>query len=258
MTTKPTSPTLSETTLVRLQEMATKLLLLGQATMQTYSKGELTHPLLFPLCEEILELEKQEMQRNEQMGSAATPDTIKPVVSDSAVISEPSPPEPETINPELLFATPLPTVVAQFTPPTPELVITCHHCGAPLTTGRKFCTQCGASVIPTGAITPTPPGNLITPPVTQLKCPSCHEVVAPDMLFCTNCGYQLQAAKPVEPVSRPQTPTPPVFTPTLTTATPQITPPTAGPITQYCNNCGLGLPAAMTVCPECGSRDIGA
>lgn len=258
MTTKPTSPTLPETSLTRLQEMATKLLLLGQATMQAYAKGELAHPLLLPLCEEIRQLEKQNVLRNEQTESTATPDTIKPVVPDSVAVSEPPPPEPQMMDPEMSFVTPLPTVVAQFTPPTPDPVITCHHCGAPLTAGRKFCTQCGASVIPTGTITPAPPDHLMTPPVTPLKCPSCHEAVAPDMLFCTNCGYQLQAAKSLEPMARPQIPTPPSLTPIITATTPQVVPPAPGLITQYCNNCGLGLPATMTVCPECGSRDIGA
>jgi len=29
------------------------------------------------------------------------------------------------------------------------------------------------------------------------------------------------------------------------------------PAEQFCNNCGRGVAKGETVCPECGSRDIG-
>ncbi len=261
MTTRPPTSSLSEIPINVWQQMATKLVMLGQATMQAYAAGELDHPSLLPLCMEIVSLEPQLFPSKTEMDDPAPSPVVAPVPSESVSLPEPAPvlkprlPEPE-IAPALNKGTP--TLVTHYTPPPSAPVLTCQQCGTPLVSGRKFCTRCGASVMPTGAITPANQSQPSTATPTKFKCTSCNEVVPPDALFCTNCGYQLRPQNPGVPVSRPLAPTV-VMSPPIPTA--GIIPSSVGTpsssITQYCNNCGLGLPATVTVCPDCGSRDIG-
>ena len=57
----------------------------------------------------------------------------------------------------------------------------CSECGAELTEGVKFCSECGTKV-----------------PV-QNKCPSCGAICVPGAKFCGECGHKLSAAPTTTP-----------------------------------------------------------
>jgi class 3 adenylate cyclase len=64
----------------------------------------------------------------------------------------------------------------------------CSKCGSENPTGKKFCSECGASLL--------------------THCPQCNAVNAPTAKFCGECGVPL-----AEPIRTPEPATPPVKTP---------------------------------------------
>ncbi len=55
--------------------------------------------------------------------------------------------------------------------------IVCSSCGKAINKGSKFCSSCGAPIMP---LTEEKPKNRV--------CPNCGNVVPPDLKFCTECG----------------------------------------------------------------------
>jgi RNA polymerase subunit RPABC4/transcription elongation factor Spt4 len=110
----------------------------------------------------------------------------------------------------------------------------CINCGTTLRPGRRFCHQCGE-------------------PVAEMAVDRFPEMTVPR-----------DAASPPSPagaaLSPPVTTLPREEWPTIISSPPPTTPsnaPAAPAMARFCNNCGLGLAADATVCPDCGSRDIG-
>jgi len=115
--------------------------------------------------------------------------------------------------------------VAEAPPAAPAELSFCTNCGAPLRLGRRFCHVCGASVA---------------------------EMVAD--LFPTTSRLDEESPLPSPATPREEWPTFVSDAPRYQAG--------AGPLplpamARFCNNCGLGLDAGATVCPDCGSRDIG-
>ncbi|HOU40078.1 MAG TPA: zinc ribbon domain-containing protein [Promineifilum sp.] len=113
----------------------------------------------------------------------------------------------------------------------------CTNCGAPLRPGRRFCYRCGASVA--------------------------------EMAAEVGAGAPPAAEPALPPVpARPPVPEPPPASgpssewPTIVGDVPNFedvatAPPASLPaLARFCNNCGLGVAAGVTVCPECGGRDF--
>lgn len=100
----------------------------------------------------------------------------------------------------------------------------CTNCGATLRSGRRFCHRCGASVAEMAAAPPVPPADAALPP-------------------------------PVATVPREEWPTIVSDPPRYVVGNAPVMP-VAPAMARFCNNCGLGLDADVTVCPDCGSRDI--
>lgn len=107
--------------------------------------------------------------------------------------------------------------------PAPELRF-CTNCGAELRPGRRFCHRCGESVarMLAEALGDDAPPPAAPPPAAP-------------------------------PPSRDEWPTFISDAPRYETSAPPAPVPA---MARFCNNCGLGLDANATVCPECGSRDI--
>jgi predicted ATPase/class 3 adenylate cyclase len=66
-------------------------------------------------------------------------------------------------------------------------VATCASCGAENASGKKFCTECGASLV--------------------LACPACGVAVGPDEKFCGECGTPLSSVASA-PAPQPEAPEP--------------------------------------------------
>jgi predicted amidophosphoribosyltransferase len=217
-----------------LQELATKTMQLGQLTLGLYAQGELTHQAVNPLCDELLALEEKLTPQ------AAASASAEPVEAETAVA-----PSPE---------------------PTSTLT-QCPQCQTAVVPGRKFCTNCGFNLSTVEAapsvstaphdtqaspgpesppsLSPAASPQALTPPVSG-NCITCGATLQSDAAFCTNCG---------EPIASMTAQTEASFMPA---AMPVTVPPspvsdsqTVGPITQYCENCGKGVAAEITVCPEC-------
>jgi len=108
-------------------------------------------------------------------------------------------------------------------------------------------------------------------PLPEPEAPSSAPAASDEPRFCINCGEKLRPGKrfchrcgtPVSemfPGSASEKPAPAVVSaaapaPFLFASPP---PPVERPaeLTRFCNNCGLGVAVGVTVCPDCGSRDI--
>lgn len=228
------------------QQVALKTMQLGQVTLDLYAQGQLIHPALSPLCDELLAFEKQMM-----------PAAHIEVIEEKAAVSGPTtqPPPSETVVPR-----------------TEEPAVTLAHCPQCQTvvgSGKKFCTVCGFRLVPqefvpqtelpgeqipttpetwvpTNPITTMPPAALISPPSqtdpssTNGKCVACGLVLQPGSAFCTNCGQPVMQTEQQPLASSIDSPLP--------LSNPAVV---ASPIAKYCENCGRGLPAEISVCPDC-------
>lgn len=116
-------------------------------------------------------------------------------------------------------ATPLPEPEAPSPAPAPsDEPRFCINCGEKLRPGKRFCHRCGT-------------------PVSEMFPGSASEKPAPAVV-----SAEAPAAPAPFLFAPPPPPPPPVERP--------------AELTRFCNNCGLGVAAGVTVCPDCGSRDI--
>ena len=100
----------------------------------------------------------------------------------------------------------------------------CINCGATLRPGRRFCYRCGASVVEMAAVPPVPPADASLPsPVATLPREEWPTIVSDPPRYVAGNAPAMPAAPAMA---------------------------------RFCNNCGLGLGVDVTVCPDCGSRDI--
>lgn len=124
---------------------------------------------------------------------------------------------------------PAPTAGEPLPEPAADLRF-CTNCGATLRPGRRFCHRCGASVaemvaelFPAPAAPPTPPA---------------------------------EAPLPSRITTLPREEWPTIVSDSLPHLAAEGAPAAPAAMARFCNNCGLGLAAEATVCPDCGSRDI--
>ena len=67
--------------------------------------------------------------------------------------------------------------------------IVCPTCGRPLSADDRFCTGCGATILP--------PARSVTLPMPPARtCPHCGKTVQAEDLFCPQCGQPLPQAVP--------------------------------------------------------------
>jgi len=68
----------------------------------------------------------------------------------------------------------------------------CPNCGTEVSEGDRFCSDCGASLGPSGKETEA----------VALYCRKCGSKLPEGATYCTNCGTPLRAAPPVAPEAR--------------------------------------------------------
>jgi hypothetical protein len=172
-----------------------------------------------PPRDPVHHVEQEEPAHEEQEN--ATADTSDESEVDAPVATA-TPDEPDAPAPE----------------PTAELRF-CTNCGAELRPGRRFCHRCGASVaeMVSELMPPAPPASGAIAP-DDIALPPREATPQGTPLFSS--GHEewptFISSAPQQDASRYDAPPP--------------------PMARFCNNCGLGLDADTTICPDCGSRDI--
>lgn len=254
-----------------LQQVTRKTVELGQVVLALYADGRLAHEAIAPICEELLALEKQMMSAPEE--------PLAVIEEQTAVIVPEFVPAPS----ETAVSPPPPSI-----PATPSHCPQCHSVVAP---GKKFCTTCGFRLIPAAELVSSPPPTSYAPdmppttyptvietpggdptvssaravpppmvieaPIQEAtipgKCITCGVELMPEAVFCTNCG------QPIGPSQAPPNIQSDSFPPASSFAgSDPITQPDwaismpVGPVAKYCENCGKGLTADVSICPECG------
>jgi RNA polymerase subunit RPABC4/transcription elongation factor Spt4 len=252
-----------------VQQMVQQSIELAQATLLLRRQGVLTHDTLFPLCDELLQLEQKLRAL-----PAGQPQSATAAVQPAPVSPGIAAPAQEAVNPASQAVS----------------APTCPRCGAVLRPNKPFCSTCGFR-LPAGDALPddaspggmsaaaTAPPALAAPPVGPVSppvapppiipavlsapvpagvspagapapaaaghCTQCGNLLQEDALFCTYCGQPLTAMAVAPSFTAPP--------PAAVVSSPMVAPPVAaGPVTQYCDNCGRGLTADTTVCPDCG------
>ncbi|MHA1269589.1 MAG: double zinc ribbon domain-containing protein [Candidatus Helarchaeota archaeon] len=66
------------------------------------------------------------------------------------------------------------------------LELICDKCGAPLVPGSNFCSNCGDKV---------ETFNIPASKSDEKICPSCHESITDDQIFCIRCGQEIKCDK---------------------------------------------------------------
>lgn len=260
-----------------VQQVTLKTVELGQTVLALYSDGHLAHEAIAPICEELLALEKQMMPAPEEtpaleeQTAVITPEPI--ALPPETAVSPPPPPIPapsshcpqcqSAVAPGKKFCTTcgfrLIPAEALVPPPPPNPSVP----EAPPSTFPTVVATPGGAPIVSSSVAVPPPTAVETPlqaaPMPG-KCITCGAELVPEAAFCTNCGQSIgpSQALPIAPsITQPDLPS----SASSFTGSDPITQPDwsgsmpAGPVAKYCENCGKGLPADVTICPECsGSR----
>lgn len=183
---------------------------------------------------------------SEQQAPAAQPAAVAPIPAAPAV----TPP----VAPQ---AAPQPRPMPQ---PMQSQADLCPSCGASVTPGEMFCSECGSRL---AAPTPEPvaaPEPVVAPePVTVAtaskgQCPFCGAAANPKDEFCYACGAQLAGgatiAQPAAPATKPIPAPAPIQAVEPVDAAAQPSP--------ICAACGAQVPEGQAFCPFCGAAVIGA
>lgn len=165
-------------------------------TMELFISGQITHPELVPLCQELENLRQQfEQMQNEmrqiQAAQAQAQGQLPPGAS-------PYPP-PMGENPALYPSTITDVGATQLAPPPPE-----------------YPSYMGSTE---GELTPPPPPDVISaassaypaaqPIMDMTRCPACGYEVQPQHAFCQRCGTRIQSNQQgFQPTARGNNPGP--------------------------------------------------
>ena len=74
-------------------------------------------------------------------------------------------------------------------------IVICHNCSGEVSDDMKFCGCCGSAVI-------TAPVD-VEPASNDSLCLKCGFVLAPDSLFCTSCGNNVEPLADLIPADKP-------------------------------------------------------
>jgi rRNA maturation endonuclease Nob1 len=239
---------------------------LGQSTLAAYHAGEITHPQLASICQQIDALNEQIAQREARIEQIRVEKLASPPIPPTAGPSIPCPNCRQWIPAEAKFC---PSCGHKIPPPAPAGAV-CTACGSPMPAGAQFCPACGARRAPAPPPPPTPP-----PPQT-IRCTGCGAELPAVAVFCPDCGTRVSGAvsyaPPPERASEAWRPPEPRESPAPAPA-PWASPEAAAPpdlgsdvepwsdadqasaaATKRCVVCETELPIEAVFCPECGAR----
>ena len=263
---------------------------LSQAALTAYRAGEIAHPQLVSICQQIDALNEQIGQREARIKQIhaeklATPPVVPPAVQ----VGVPCPSCKQLIPEGAAFCPVCGYKIPKAAAPAGSV---CPSCGNPMLPGAQFCPHCGARRAPA--------------PQT-IRCTGCGAELPAIAVFCPNCGTRVSAIASPAPSSPPATPAPVPVAPTPAAVTPvlpeepvvseevEVTPgpepevalpfdepaevvapvtpeaalppdepaevvaPVASgaapePLTKLCSSCQAKLPIEAIFCPDCGAR----
>lgn len=175
------------------RDIKTQLDALGRATLAAYRGGEITHPQLVSICQQIDALNEQIAQREARIeqirAEKLAPPPAPPTAGPSSI---PCPHCGQRIPAEARFC---PVCGHQIPPPAPAEGV-CAACGSPMPAAAQFCPTCGARRAP--APPPPPP-----PPPQTIRCAGCGAELPAIAVFCPDCGTRVGAAAPPTPSAPP-------------------------------------------------------
>ncbi|PKO23347.1 MAG: hypothetical protein CVU38_04610 [Chloroflexi bacterium HGW-Chloroflexi-1] len=159
---------------------------LSQAALTAYRAGEIAHPQLVSICQQIDALNEQIGQREARIEQIRAEKLATPPVIQAGV---PCPSCKQLIPDGAAFC----PVCGYKIPKAPPAEATCPSCGSPIPAAAQFCPSCGARKAPA--------------PQT-IRCAGCGAELPATAIFCPDCGARVGAAAPYAPPSPPATPTP--------------------------------------------------
>lgn len=259
---------------------------LGQAALTAYRAGEIAHPQLVSVCQQVDALNEQIAQREARIEQIRAEKLATPLVAAPAVQTGAPCPSCKQMIPEGAAFCP---VCGYKVPKAPPAEAVCPSCGSPIPAAAQFCPGCGARKAPA--------------PQT-IRCTGCGTELPATALFCPDCGTRVGAAAsatpPATPMPLPVTTAPVVVAPIIpeqamvteeTEAIPELESEAALPIdepvealapfmpeaalppdepaevvvpvaseaapeplTKLCSSCQAELPIEAIFCPDCGAR----
>lgn len=243
---------------------------LGQAAFTAYRNGEIAHPRLVAIGQQIDALTEQIAQHEARIEQIRA-ERLMPMPP------VPPPPGPTVACPHCGQRIPAQAAFCPYCgfqmPKLPPAAAVCASCGSSLPAGAQFCPVCGARQAPA-----TPP-----PPQT-IRCSGCGAELPAVAVFCPDCGMRVSGAvsyaPPPEPVStawRPpeprESPAPASETWTSGEATAPIELGSEGEpwsdedqasmeavsaaATKRCPVCEAEILTEAAFCPECGAQQEG-
>lgn len=265
------------------RDIKTQLDALSQAALTAYRAGEIVHPQLVSICQQVNALNEQIGQREARIEQIRAEKLATPPVAAPAVQTGAPCPSCKQLIPEGAAFCPL---CGYKIPKAQPVEAICAACGSPIPAAAQFCPNCGT--------------RKAQAPQT-IRCTGCGAELPATAIFCPDCGTRVgAAAPPATPASPPTVTLPPVVTPVVTdkpmamghvaapsasesgaalpfdaptwalmpvaseamlpavepigdvaTGEPEAEP---GPLTKLCSSCQAELPIAAIFCPDCGAR----
>jgi|GEM_PF-805964 len=260
------------------RDIKAQLEALSQAALAAYRAGEIAHPQLVSICQQIDALNEQIGQREARIEQIRVEKLATPPVVQAGV---PCPSCRQLIPEGAAFC----PVCGYKIPKAPPAEATCSSCGSPMPAAAQFCPNCGARK---------------TQAPQTIRCTGCGAELPATAIFCPDCGARVGAAVPSAPPTPFGTPPPApvgaapaipaetslseefVVTPAPEVALPSAEPagvvapvlpeaalpsgepaeiatPVASevapePLTKLCVSCQALLPIEAIFCPDCGAR----
>ena len=240
------------------RDIKTQLDMLGQTALTVYRRGEVNHPELVAIGQQLDALDEQIRQRERAIEQIRAEQL-------AAASAQPSQPCPRCHRSVPLIAAFCPHCGASI-PKIAPAGTACRNCGTSIPANAAFCPNCGAR-------------KVAEPP--PVRCANFGATLTAGALFCPDCGTRVgQAVSPVIPAATPpassapvaaapappapiaevapaESATVPVVPDTQSPASDQTEPEAIAPTTptgKVCPNCQTGLPQEAIFCPDCGAR----